>query len=346
MTPFVGNLVFITALLCAATMGYAVQRGATCAVAAIDEIVEQRRCRRLLSMFEAALWVAGGLLIADALHLLPATPAGFSVGPLTFAGGALLGLGAYVNRACMFGTLARFGSGQWAYAFTPVGFFIGCISLQWLPIPAPVAAPSPSPVLNAASGLALVAAAAMLARLALGIRAYRRVRASTGPANGTLRRLAAFVWSPHVATIIIGIAFCLLLLLVGAWAYTDVLAELARGMTHATGARLWLFAALFGGATLGGWTARRFRSTPITARAVGRCTFGGVLMGWGGLLVPGGNDGLILVGLPLLWPYAWIAFATMGLTIAAAKLTANTLSPETLRGADPGGPRENSIAGG
>jgi len=41
-------------------------------------------------------------------------------------------------------------------------------------------------------------------------------------------------------------------------------------------------------------------------------------MGWGSLLIPGGNDGLILVGMPLLWPYAWVAFAAMCATIAAA----------------------------
>jgi toxin CptA len=41
-------------------------------------------------------------------------------------------------------------------------------------------------------------------------------------------------------------------------------------------------------------------------------------MGWGGLLVPGHNDGLILVGMPLLLPYAWVAFLTMCASIAAA----------------------------
>ena len=46
----------------------------------------------------------------------------------------------------------------------------------------------------------------------------------------------------------------------------------------------------------------------------------GLLMGWGSLLIPGSNDGLILIGMPLLRPYAWIGFATMCVTIAAAML--------------------------
>jgi toxin CptA len=35
------------------------------------------------------------------------------------------------------------------------------------------------------------------------------------------------------------------------------------------------------------------------------------------MLVPGSNDGLIMIGLPLLQPHAWIAVLTMVLTIAA-----------------------------
>ena len=53
----------------------------------------------------------------------------------------------------------------------------------------------------------------------------------------------------------IGITFVVLLLLVGGWAYTDVLAELARGMSASVGARMLLAVALLAGAVLGGWTA-------------------------------------------------------------------------------------------
>ena len=40
-------------------------------------------------------------------------------------------------------------------------------------------------------------------------------------------------------------------------------------------------------------------------------------MGFGGSLVPGGNDNLILVGLPGLQPHAWVAIGAMALAIAA-----------------------------
>ncbi len=113
------SVAFLVAALCAAIMGFAIQRGATCTVAAVDEFVNKRRLRRLASMGEASLWVLGGLLIANALGLLGFMPAGYAIGATTIAGGALLGVGAYVNRACVFGAIARLGSGEWATSRRP-----------------------------------------------------------------------------------------------------------------------------------------------------------------------------------------------------------------------------------
>ena len=106
------------------------------------------------------------------------------------------------------------------------------------------------------------------------------------------RALAERIWSPHVATTVIGVTFAVMLLQVGGWAYTDVLAELARGMTASVGARTVLALVLLAGAALGGWTAGRFRSTRIAIHQLVRCLSGGVPMGWGSLLPPGGKDGL------------------------------------------------------
>ena len=89
----------------------------------------ERRYGRLLSLLEAALWVAGGLIVAQALQLLPRMPAGYAISGWTAIGGALLGLGAYINGACVFGSIARFGSGEWAYVVTPIGFYLGCLSV-------------------------------------------------------------------------------------------------------------------------------------------------------------------------------------------------------------------------
>jgi len=305
------GLAFVVAALCAGTMGFAIQRGATCTVAAVEEVVQRRGARRLIALIEASAWVAGGLLIAHRLHWLAQVPTGYALTGWTFAGAALLGIGAFVTRACVFGAIARLGSGEWAYAATPLGFYFGCLSVTTVFAPTPALALGASPVFLAAPPTTVwLVAGFFVWRIATPLIKHRRM----------LRDLVGrHLWSPHAATIVIGLAFLVMLLLAGAWAYTDVLAELARGMVRSVAARTLLLMCLLIGAIVGGWTAGRLRVTRIRAAALARCLIGGVLMGWGSLLIPGGNDGLILVGMPLLWPYAWAAFATMCLTIGGAQ---------------------------
>jgi len=297
---------------CALLMGAAIQRGATCTVAAVNELIDQRRGTRLASLLEASLWVAGGLLLLRALPLpAPMLPVPYALSGWTVLGAALLGLGAFVNQACVFGAIARLGNGEWAYLATPLGFYLGCLSVGTLFANARPQPLSPgSPLWAAPLALGAAFAAFVLWRLA---RAWRQ---RTAPA----RRW----WTPHVATVSIGLAFLALLLLEGAWAYTDALAELARGMVMHHGIRLALFGCLLGGAVWGGWRAGLWRARPLRAADLLRCFSGGLLMGWGSLLIPGGNDGLILLGLPLLWPYAWVAFATMCVVVALAHWATRT----------------------
>jgi toxin CptA len=313
------SLAFLVSFALAAVMGFAIQRGATCTVAAVDEVLSKRTTKRLTSLVEASVWVAGGLLVAQTLGVLPRMPSGYALSGWTLIGSVLLGLGAFVNRACVFGAIARLGSGEWAYALTPVGYWLGCLTVATLFAPPPPAKlAQSSPVLGAPAWVTFAFVAFAAWRLLRPL-----VRASDGAPAGLISRarhgLRERIWTPHAATTVIGIAFFFMLVLVGAWAYTDLLADLARGMAASLVARTLLLLALLGGAAWGGWTAGRWRATPVTAAQALRCLAGGALMGWGTLLIPGSNDGLILIGMPLLWPYAWVAFATMCVAIGSTQ---------------------------
>jgi toxin CptA len=308
------SVAFTLALLAAAAMGLALQRGGTCLVAAMEEIVSARRATRLLALLEAAAWVCAGLLVVGALGLMPRLPAAPITSGWTFLGAALLGWGALVNGACVFGTVARLGSGQWAYLATPAGFYAGCLTIpSMLALRLSPAPSDPSASFAALSSLGgprlavAVVAGVMLLRLGL---AWRSLRARSVP-----------VWTPHRATASIGVAFLALLLLAGAWSYTDVLAELAQSMRSSAadgvGPRLALAAALLAGALAGGrlhgvWSVQM--PPPV---AWLRCFLGGWMLGCGSLLVPGGNDSLVLLGLPLFWPHAWVSVAVMCAVVAA-----------------------------
>jgi len=120
------SIAFATAA--ALVMCVAIQRGATCTVAAVEEITTHRSAKRLMALIEAALWVNAGLVIAQNRHWISELPAGYSITWWTLPGAVLLGLGAWVNKACAFGSIARLGSGELAYLATPLGFYLGCLS--------------------------------------------------------------------------------------------------------------------------------------------------------------------------------------------------------------------------
>jgi toxin CptA len=313
MDTLIAPVAAAVALAAAATMGFAIQRGATCTVAAVDELVGRRGWGRLRAMLEASLWVATGLLLARRLHWVALTPPGFALTAWTALGAALLGLGAYVNRACVFGAIARLGNGDWAYLATPLGFYLGCLSVQQLFTP---------PQAQALAQGSWLLAMDQWAIWPLGLFVLGRLSAPWLLRSRPAPAAARLWWSPTNATVVIGITFLITLLLAGAWAYTDLLAALAQRMAGKLWLRSGLALALLGGAMLGGWMDGRLRRVAPTLPGLARCLLGGALMGWGSLLIPGSNDGLILLGMPLLWPYAWVAFATMCASIATAMLLA------------------------
>jgi toxin CptA len=297
----------VIAAVCAGLMGFAIQRGGTCLVAAVDEMVNKRQANRLIALGEASLLVAAGMVTAQLLGHLPMAPRAFALTGWTVLGGMITGLGAWTAGACVFGAIARIGNGEPAYLFVPLGFFVGCaaaLQLGMTRLPHPVPAHSP-----------ILAQAALVAVPLLLLVAWRLSRVIRAARHG---QLAKHIWSAHVATGVIGVTFVILLLLVGAWNYTDYLAEAARHMARRGVDRGFLLLALFCGALIGGWTAGRIKPAKPTVAAVARCLLGGFMLGLGGSLVPGANDGLILLGLPLLYPHAWLAFASMLLTIATA----------------------------
>lgn len=303
------------AAISAGLMGFAIQRGGTCLVAAVDEVVARRRATRLIALGEASLLVAAGMVAAQLLGLLPLVPSAFALTGWTIAGGMIMGLGAYVAGACVFGAIARIGNGEMAFALVPAGFLVGSAgALQLGMARLPHAVTGHSPVLSQAPLFAVPLALIALWRLWHIVAAARR------------RELTQYLWSSHVATGVIGVTFVILLLVAGPWNYTDYLAEVARGMARNGTMRGLLLLALFGGALVGGWAAGRIRPARPGWVAIGRCLGGGMLLGIGGSLVPGANDGLILLGLPLLYPHAWLAFAGMLVGIAAALMAEQYLS--------------------
>lgn len=295
-------LALLTALLAAAAMGFAIQHGGTCMVYALDQLVRHRSPAKLLSLAECSLWTSalglGAMMAGFAFTASPAYPLGIE----TVFGGLLLGTGAWLNGACVFGSIARIGGRDLHYLLTPPGYFLGSlIHFRLAGDHAPAHMDMHGP------GVLPVLGVLLIASLAASLLHVRR--------SG--RNLAG-LWTYRHATIAIGVAFVVLAVVAGPWTYTEALGRAAHGHGFPHLPELLLFAALLGGAILGG--GRHAAPARFNIRRALLCLAGGTLMGLGGAMIPGGNDNLILVGLPGFQPHALVAITAMALAIAAGLL--------------------------
>ncbi len=300
-------------LLMGLILGVSAHRAGLCAVKAVAEVMTSRSGWILWSFLKASLWIAGLIAVSGAMGL----GIGLRHWPLQWQallGGLIFGLGAGANGACSFSTLTRLAEGHGVMLFTLAGWPLGMAGLHQL-MPHLHRAPDPAVSL---SGWVLLGLGSWMAWEAGKI--MRRLRAEGW---GQLR---AAHWPLSLSVAVVAVANFGILASGGSWSFTSTLicAAGAAPLTNCAHATfLWSvsLAALAG--MLGSALARRsFRLRRIRPAAALRHGLSGVAMGVGAALLPGGNDGLILFGLPALSPHAlpgWIAMVA-GIALALSLL--------------------------
>jgi hypothetical protein len=300
MLALVALLVFLA--------GYATHRGGVCAVAATFELVAERKASRHVGFLFCAACGLAVMALANALGWpVFATYTGLPVSSAALVGGAIVGVGAYVNGRCAFGTIAELGSGMLSRLATLVGFITGTAlgDAAHMHLPPMAARQTPLAALPAST----TAVIAFGSAAGLGILLLR------------LRRpTAEREWSPLRAMAVIGLSNGLLLVLARSWPYTSLLMQIARGGGSDVGQHAMMAETFILGAVAGGVTLRRFRLQRGNTRDWVRASCGGTIMGAGAVLVPGGNDAMLLVGVPLALPNLVAAYAMM--TVVLIGLTA------------------------
>lgn len=309
-------------LALAALLGFSAHRAGLCTVKAVEEVFATRRGFMLLAFAKSVLWVAGvTLAIAMLVPDARLRPESWALTLAGLGGGLLFGLGAVVNGGCAISTLSRLGSGELGMLGTLLGFGFGVVAADAGAtlglLPARADAPPLATTAPAIAPWLLLALAAWMA--------WELTRlVSTRPRGAGLRALLlADLYRLSTAAALIGIANGLLYALHGPWIYTRTL-RLAVGDGAGPPLLFWaLFAAVLAGMTLSAWQRGGLRldirPRPVWLRHVA----GGLAMGAGAALVPGGNDVLLLHGIPNLSPHALPAFAAMlagiALTLAIAR---------------------------
>jgi toxin CptA len=290
--------------------GFAAQRGSICAVAAVKDLAARGKGQRYAAFFECAAWSLAIVTAAQWFGIAPASsPSRYAASVAAAIGGALFGLGASVNGACMFGSAARLGRGEIAFAAMPVGFLGGVAILSRL-----TDAPAATPGITDAALPSIVILALVFF---VGFQLFRASDAVQGPRDA-LARLAAAEWPPSLAMGVIGVSSALLMIFFAPWPYSRLLVDIGvQAMSDHLALKITLAFAFVGGAAIGAYTRRVTQFVRPTLRPVLEKAAGGAMMGAGSYLIPGGNDSLVLVGLPHLFAYALVAYLSMTLSIAA-----------------------------
>ena len=301
-------------------LGFAAHRASICTVRAVAEVLSARTGYMLISIAKSVLWVAA--ISLPFIWLVPSAGSGLTGWQLTgvaVLGGFVFGIGAGINGACAYATMARLVDGDSGMLVTIAAFalgvfgFVGLLDLHWVTRPVQ----SPALVTSALTYAALIAAAVLIWCLYEVIRLWR-----TRPAGAGLMRLAfARQYRLSTTAVVMGGATAALVLLFGPLGYTSTFEQVIEA---GLGVRGWpttvrwvLLASVLVGMFLSTVQRGTFRVDWRPRRSWLRNFSGGLLMGLGVALTPGGNDALVLYGIPSLSPHALPAFLAMAIGIAA-----------------------------
>jgi hypothetical protein len=282
-------------------LGFALNHGSICTVIATRELVSEKRPARSVALVECAVWAA---LVYAVLETSPTMQRGWSPLGYLVPAAVLFGIGTYVNGACVFGSVGHFGNGDIDFGFAFLGifsvFYIDAL-FGLLPDQPPISASLPlGPVLLAIALLAILA-------LRLGL---------------SLRSESNF-WRLTLSMGAIGITFTILAIFAPGFSITASVGSIIS--IPVAGAAIAV--CMFGGSLVSGrLMKRRFILKWPTIEGIVRRTVGGVLMGVGALLIPGGNDTLLMIGFPMGAWQAALAYALFVGTVAALIATFGSMA--------------------
>ena len=292
-------------------IGYASQRAGVCMVRAVREVIERRRVHRLAGF---ALAASAAMVVMGLAEWLGANPfmtiLGTAPDALAIAGGVLFGLGSLLAGNCAMGLLAGLTQGELWRAGAIAAMFVAALLLGPEMSSTALMLPARAPVPSALTGhvvLALTLGGTVGGLAATYI--YRRIG---------WKRLKGG-WSPLIAMGVVGTASGLLFAADRQWVYTSRIAGIAYGESWELGAMFGL-AALLAGMTAATVIGGTFRFRAGSVRQWLSALAGGLLMGAGATLVPGGNDAMLFTGVPLLLPNLLAGYASFAATLALALL--------------------------
>jgi hypothetical protein len=299
-------LIYAISLLLAALLGFGVHRASLCTVKTVAEIFSTRKIYMLMAMLKTVLWVM--TISMPIMLFLPDVAAPNRCYAVTFAaiiGGFMFGVGAAINGGCAFSTLWYLANGNLWMLTTILGYCLGVAGLSAI---APMIEPGQvlTPLHFKAPGpLIFTILAALWLFLSWEIFRIWKTREKD-------RSLGQLFLSKYyrlsTAALVLGFSGGVLYALYDTWTYTNALKQKVQSIwmpvEKPASINLLLFFALFCGMVVSALQRRSWRLQWRPIQTWPRHLIGGALMGAGAVLIPGGNDTLLLKSLPGLSPHA------------------------------------------
>ncbi|HVZ06503.1 YeeE/YedE thiosulfate transporter family protein [Rhodopila sp.] len=278
----------VSILLCLIA-GSAIDTGSICVVRAVRDAVDRK--------FALVLGCLVTLLCATAIFTID-TAMGWQLRTASWAwptarilaGAALFGAGAVLNGACAVGTITRLCRGDLGYVATLLGAIATTLLVPGTLLPGLAAADT------AEAGLAWLVIVAAIA-LAPLVMLRRHI----------VRRIV-------LAYATLGVVLAVMANLRGDWTWLRLVQEARAGLPIRLEVVACIVAVLVGAAVTARFR-RTFRLVRPNPGAMAREAAGGALMAAGAVLIPGGNDLLLVYGVPSGSPHAVAAYAVIVATM-------------------------------
>lgn len=291
---------FIITPLLAFLLGFALARANSCTVAAVHRLIVGKKYDWLRGLVVAA--AASALTIYPLYLFFPdifGNPQPLSIGLSVLLGGATLGLGALVNGSCMLGSVSLLGRGDLNFAFMLIGVLIAFLLQRTLPY-------FPAPEILQASGNELGQRLDIALLVVFAVAVF-----------WSMRRLLRHGERQFFWLLSIGVLGGLLFAANPYWSYTSALNRLSLRTLFASDISADIAAGtIFFGATASAILRDRLALVRPGIYRSSRSLVGGLLMGIGAIIIPGGNDVLLLWSIPSYALYGLVAYLVMIATIA------------------------------
>src|SRR5919106_6459761 len=269
-------------LALAALLGFSIHRGSVCMVRGVAEMLSTGRAYMLLSFGKAVLWVL--IVTTPVLWLVPAPGTldhSWALSGSALAGGFLFGVGAAVNRGCVFSTLGRLGNGELGAMLTLGGFAVGVWSylsmVTWWTLAGPEPLPATYDPLDPRTGVLVAALGAW------GVWEIIRLWRARPAGASWIGLVLARSYRLSAAVALIGVANGILYALYGPWTYTRIFDATVMSPIDGDPERLalhWsLFVAVVAGAVASARQKGTFRLNWRPSRLWIQDFTGGLLMG-------------------------------------------------------------------